>query len=295
MNNETNNNSAPAHQAPLRMFPGIDGNTVTAPDQPRGTFSFIRQLGMDFVRRWTRTNHPAPAVPAPDAPRPCSLIEFPATPIVATAEVETPCAEVLVGDGHSSFIEAYADWADILECPRIMHEAVAMQLIAAVLNRNGVHFHNGAIHYSLDLWLALISKSGGGRNTLTSMAYPVLKAGGLGDLITNTDWGSKEATYETFAATPASFYIWGEMSHLLKKLNSPMFDGVKGWLTNCFDEYQIPQHVRYRHQNKPNDQRTPDIIFKSPPRTNFLALSSDAWFFSDLKDEDTTGGFLLDG
>ena len=45
---------------------------------------------------------------------------------------------VIYTPGGGDFISTYTDWADVVELPRAMHEAIAMQLVAALLNRNGV-------------------------------------------------------------------------------------------------------------------------------------------------------------
>ena len=61
-----------------------------------------------------------------------------------------------------NFIEKYREYADVLEAPPEAHEAVAMGLIAAVLNRNGTTILHGAVRVSMDLWTLLISESGFG-------------------------------------------------------------------------------------------------------------------------------------
>jgi len=45
-----------------------------------------------------------------------------------------------------NFITKYREYADVVEVPADAHEAVAMALLAAVLNRNGVCIQNGAAH-----------------------------------------------------------------------------------------------------------------------------------------------------
>jgi hypothetical protein len=75
----------------------------------------------------------------------------------------------------SDFISAYANYADVLEAPRAVHEAVAISLLAAVLNK-GVSIEYGGLSLTLDLWTLLLSGSGFGRNTLVSLAYPILDA-----------------------------------------------------------------------------------------------------------------------
>jgi hypothetical protein len=58
---------------------------------------------------------------------------------------------------------------------QIMHEAVAVQIIASVLNRNGVRIPHGANGYSMDIWIVLLSGSGAGRSTLVTLADPLLE------------------------------------------------------------------------------------------------------------------------
>jgi hypothetical protein len=62
------------------------------------------------------------------------------------------------------FIADYARYADVFEAPREMHEAVAIQVLATVLNKAGVTIPHGPSAYTLDLWEILLSESGGGRS-----------------------------------------------------------------------------------------------------------------------------------
>src|ERR1700720_1758275 len=64
------------------------------------------------------------------------------------------------------FISTYADFADVFEMPREVHQWVAAQMIASVLNGN-VSIKWGAVTYPLDFWILLLSGSGQGRNTAT--------------------------------------------------------------------------------------------------------------------------------
>jgi hypothetical protein len=74
------------------------------------------------------------------------------------------------------FITAYADYADVLEAPRVFHEVTAIQIVATALNRSGVKIPFGALTFSLDLWAVLLSGSGGGRSTTIGLADPIFKA-----------------------------------------------------------------------------------------------------------------------
>jgi hypothetical protein len=199
---------------------------------------------------------------------------------------QTPTAEINTSD----FISSYADYADVLEAPRILHEIVAIQLVAAALNRNAVTIPLGAVRYSLDLWALLLSGSGAGRSTTISMAAPILEAAGMQDLETSVRWGSAGAFFQHFAENPSGLHFWGEMAERLKMLNEPQFATVKEWLTDRYDNFKTPPPFRYRVTGKNGD--TPPIEFKQGPRVNILATSSDDWFFRNLAEEDSAGGFL---
>ena len=83
-------------------------------------------------------------------------------------------ASINKGKAEFDFINRYADYADVLEAPRIIHEAVATTLLSAVLNGR-VYINLGAINATLDLWMLLLSDSGFGRSTLAQLALPVLR------------------------------------------------------------------------------------------------------------------------
>jgi len=70
--------------------------------------------------------------------------------------------------------------------PRAMHQAVGVQLVASVLNSNGVRIPHGGVQHSLDLWIVLLSGSGFGRSTLVTFADKVLEGANLGGLVRNT-------------------------------------------------------------------------------------------------------------
>jgi hypothetical protein len=188
------------------------------------------------------------------------------------------------------FISAYADYADVLEAPRVLHELVAVQLIAAALNRNDVVIRLGAIQYPLDLWALLLSGSGAGRSTTVALFEPVLKAAEMTALESLVRWGSAQAFYQHSAEHPFGLHVWGEMAERLKLLNDPRFAGVKEWLTDRYDNLQIPDPTHYRRTGKKQD--TPPIEFEQAPRINILATSSDDWFFRNLAETDSAGGFL---
>ncbi len=183
----------------------------------------------------------------------------------------------------------YVQYADVIEAPSEAHEAVAISLLAAVLNEK-VYLKNGPIKLSLDLWVLLLSGSGLGRNTLVSLTRPILDKAGLSDLIRADSWGSREAFYQNLADKPNGLFLWPEISVVLKTFKDAKFAGAKEWLTNRFDEWSIPDAIRYRQTGKKSD--TPTIEFNQAPRINLLATSSYDWFVGSLEQQDSTGGFI---
>jgi hypothetical protein len=188
------------------------------------------------------------------------------------------------------FIDTYADYADVIEAPREMHEAVAIQLLAATLNRNGVTISLGAVTHTFDLWLLLLSGSGMGRSTLVSMAAPILERAELTSIQRNETWGSPQALMQQMAENTSGLYIWGEMSEKLRVLGAPRFEGTREWITDRYNNLAIPETLRYRNTGRKGN--TPPIVFKKAPRINILATSSNDWLFTNLAREDSTGGFL---
>jgi hypothetical protein len=196
----------------------------------------------------------------------------------------------VTSDRKLDFISGYADYADVLEAPRILHELVGIQLVATALNRNGVTFQNGPIPYSLDLWMALLSGSGAGRSTTVGLAAPILKGADLEGLEGSVRWGSAAVFYQHFSENPCGLFVWGEMAERLKMLNEPRFATVKEWLTDRYDNFKTPPPHIYRATGKKSD--TPTIEFERAPRINILATSASDWFFRNLVEEDSAGGFL---
>ena len=190
---------------------------------------------------------------------------------------------------HSpDFISTYADYADVLEALRDIHEVVGISVLAATLNPR-VRIQYGGLESTLDVWVLILSASGLGRNTIVGLARPVVDAVDL-DLIRNSTWGSAPAFYQDIAKHPSGLYVWPEMSVVLKKLAQPQFSGVKEWITDRYDNLTVPQGIRYRVTGKKSD--TPPIQFSEAPRLNILATSSFDWFVANLEQEDTTGGFV---
>jgi len=192
--------------------------------------------------------------------------------------------------GLPDFINTYAEYADVIEAPREMHEAVAMQLLATTLNRNGVTIPLGAVTHTFDLWFLLLSGSGLGRSTLVGMASPILERAELTSIRRNETWGSPQALMQQMAENTAGLYVWGEMSEKLRMLSTPRFEGAREWITDRYDNLSIPEALRYRSTGHKGN--TPPIVFKEAPRMNILATSSNDWMFTNLAREDSTGGFL---
>ena len=191
------------------------------------------------------------------------------------------------------FIRNYVRYADVLEAPSMAHEWVAVQLLASILNRNGVWIELGNSRIPFDLWIVLFSGSGFGRSTLIEMPKPVLEQASLKEIIRSTRWGSPQAMFQEMAKQPHGLYVWGEMSERLKLLKSPQFAGYGAmpWLTDRYDSWAVPEAVNYRQTGKPNQDRPP-ISFSVAPRTNIFATSSEEWLFGSLAQEDSAGGFL---
>jgi hypothetical protein len=119
---------------------------------------------------------------------------------------------------------------------------------------------------------------------------PVLEAAGLNHILLNTTWGSKQAFYQNVAEHPTGLFVWPELGAVLKNLADSRFAGVKEWLTDRYDNLNVPEEIRYRDTGNSSD--TPSIRFESAPRLNVLATSSFDWFINNLAQEDTTGGFV---
>jgi hypothetical protein len=204
-------------------------------------------------------------------------------------EVEEEVAEgealALSGD----FITDYMSYADVLEAPAEAHEAVAISLLAAALNEK-VYFRNGPMKLSLDLWVLLLSGSGLGRNTLVDLARPILKEAGLNTMVKNETWGSGVALYQNVAENPCGLFLWPEFSVVMRAFGNANFGGVKEWVTDRFDNWNIPDAIQYRRTGKSGD--TPPIVFTHAPRLNLLATSSFDWFVGSLSEQDSTGGFV---
>jgi hypothetical protein len=212
-------------------------------------------------------------------------------PVISTATTiqEAVRAAMSPEPAASDFITTYADFADVFEMPRQIHEWVAAQLIASALNGR-VFIKWGAATYPLDLWVLLLSGSGQGRNTATEVALEVIEQAKIDGLLHKATWGSRPAFYQQVAQTGRGLYVWPELSVALRTLNDPKFAGVKEWITDRYDNLRVPDEITYRKTGKKSD--TPSIVFDQPPRTNILATSSSDWFINNLEQADTLGGFI---
>jgi hypothetical protein len=191
--------------------------------------------------------------------------------------------------GRFDFIDTYVRYADVVEAPPEAHEAVAIQMLAAVLNPR-VQIRLGGLRIPLDLWVLLLSPSGLGRNTLVGLARPILEAARLEGIVLNATWGSKQAFYQNISEHPEGLLVWPQAAAVFSNLADPRFAGVKEWITDRYDNQTIPEPIRYRKTGRAAD--TPSIDFPRAPRLNILATSSFDWFTLNLKQEDTTGGFV---
>ena len=145
-------------------------------------------------------------------------MEFPRTEWIPAEAVPVEIRPEILQE-QTDFIRTYVGYADVLEVPQIMHEAVAVQIIASVLNRNGVRIPHGANCYSMDIWTVLLSGSGAGRSTLVTLADPLLKGANLDGLVRNMQWGSGPALQQQMASSPCGLFVWGELSEKLQLLN----------------------------------------------------------------------------
>jgi hypothetical protein len=73
-------------------------------------------------------------------------------------------------------------------------------------------------------------------------------------------------------------------------LNTPNFATAKEWITDRYDNLKVPGPHHFKVNGKPED--TKSIVFPSAPRINVLATSSDDWFFRNLAESDSLGGFM---
>lgn len=227
-------------------------------------------------------------------------VEIPDEEMPTAAKADAPAAQLpqefdrfapdpLPGD----FISTYSWWADIVELPWVLHEAAAIQLVAAILNRNKVFIQNGGIWYPMDLWMALLSRSGGGRSTILNVARDVLGEGKFDkSVVQNCFWGSVSAMQQELSNDlEGHFYFWGELSTVLKSFDSGLFTGAKEWFTDLYDNSSVPAAKVYRKDRNGNSNTEP-ITFSCAPRINILAASSEAWFYDHLSDSDNFGGWL---
>jgi hypothetical protein len=190
----------------------------------------------------------------------------------------------------ADLIEDYVMYADRFEIPRVMHESVIMSGIASIANGK-VWIKNGGQIISLDTWMLLISRSASGRNTLVRTFRELLAEIHLDDLIHKENWGSGAYVEEYFSKNDHGFFIWPEMSQMMKQLGQSHFAGAREFITDLYDETQPPNSKHYRSR-KLKINETPAIVFTRAPRTTFLASTSEPWFFSSTIKDDAAGGLI---
>jgi hypothetical protein len=198
-----------------------------------------------------------------------------------------PDSRILPSD---DFIRDYIRYADRYETPTVVHEAIAMSVIAMAANGK-VFIDTGEIQIPLDLWVYIISASGTGKNTTTSPAHTIIQGAGLNRLLHNESFGSASQVEQYFAEHPQGWLVNTEMGQFLAKFSQNQFQGALEWITNLYDEIRVPANKNYRKRATVEEQ-TPAIIFKTAPRVCLLGMSSRSWFLRYTDRSKATGGFL---
>jgi len=191
----------------------------------------------------------------------------------------------------ADFVRDYVKYADRFETPPLMHESVAIAGVAALANGK-VWIVRGGERLPLDLWLIVLTPSGSGKNTALREFITLLRTAGLAGLVHKESWGSGPYVQQYFAENPSGFFIWPEMSRVLNQFKQRHFAGAQEFITNLYDEVELPDSKHYRETGDPQHPGTPSIEFPSAPRTNFLATSSRSWFFSAVTKDNVSGGFI---
>lgn len=191
------------------------------------------------------------------------------------------------------FITEYVRYADRFEVPTEMHEAVAIALMAAAVN--GKVFFDWGERHPLDIWIMNLSGSGSGRSTAIKAYRPILKKAGpkVSQLDQTIGWGSYPGVIQYFAEHPNGLHVYSEASYFLGHLDEPKYKNLKPWLTDLYDDLNLPRGINaYRkNPNRPN-QTTPPIEFTEAPRLTLVTTSSPDWLLHHVSRIDATGGFL---
>jgi hypothetical protein len=225
----------------------------------------------------------------------------------AAADVAANPPEPEIAGEIPDFIDTYAECHDVIELHRDVHRAIAVGLLGAALNDKRIVIPNGAVTHTMDMWQIILTPSGGGRSTSFGFAEGLLESAGeyWQGLVQKIDWASPQAMKQSFANNQAAFYMWGEFGEKMKKLKSSQFGGMLQWWTDRYDSFSIPDMVCHRKRDYQDqvDQadenmkvtvvaNMPDIEFTFAPRSNFLASSSHEWFYNNIAQEDSFGGFI---
>jgi hypothetical protein len=189
------------------------------------------------------------------------------------------------------FVRDYVKYADRYETPPLMHECIAIAGVAALANGK-VWMSLGGERLPLDLWLIVLTPSGAGKNKALRAFRSLLRDAGLLGRVHQESWGSGPYVQQFFAENPSGLFIWPEMSQMIHQLKQRHFAGTQEFITNLFDETELPDSKHYRDTGDPKKPGTPSIEYTSAPRTTFLATSSLSWFFSAVTKDNVSGGFI---
>jgi hypothetical protein len=289
--------SAPTHEGdPVAAKPHSPGNAAAtgAAELEKIIFGDTPAPDVDSKRaRKTKKRRQVakPATHQPNAP-------------TAAPNAGPKSAESEITGEIPDFIETYAECHDVIELPREVHRAIAVGLLGAALNDKGILIPNGAVTHTMDVWQVILTPSGGGRSTSFGFAEDLLASAGdyWKGLVQKIDWASPQAMKQSFANNQAAFYMWGEFGEKMRKLKSSQFGGMIQWWTDRYDSRSIPDTVVHRKRDYQDvgDEHTkvvvtadmPDVGFTFAPRSNFLASSSHEWFYNNIAQEDSFGGFI---
>jgi hypothetical protein len=282
----TTQNITPQIDSPSMVASGSGSAAETEETAPAELLPSAAKLGETEASK-----DPAFAVSElPGGRRPPKQTSFPAknTKLAETSIQVLPRDPNIVPS--SDFIKDYMAYADRFETPPLMHESIAIAGVAALANGK-VWIRRGK-PLSLDLWIIVLTPSGSGKNTALSEFRTLLREAGLANLVHKESWGSGPYIQQYFAENPSGFFIWPEMSLMLNQFKQRHFAGAQEFLTNLYDEIELPDSKHYRETGDPQHPGTPSIEFPSAPRTNFLATSSPSWFFGAVTNANVTGGFI---
>ena len=268
----------PADVTPANGSNGLNGSADAPRRSSQNPIPFEEEL--EAIRAWQAS--PADEIEAANAD----------SERRAEADVEAEVRQRLYEEERArwggDFISEYTAWADVVELPREVHTAVAIQMIASLLNHNGVKIQHSNFMYPMDLWQLVITPSGGGRSEMIRGVKRLVKKADLHAMMQPSDWASYPAMVQHFAEIEHSLLFRSEFAEMLEFFDK---NGGKRWFTDRYDDTEPPDDRKYRVTGK-EDKDNPWITFPHAPRINLIAASSDGWFFNDLKPGDSSGGFL---